>query len=694
MRKYISSMYIFYRLNFRSPFYIISILLGAFYLGVMIYTYSASDITNPGNLLQLSSFLIQGYMLIFMLLGYRSVKQETAWNSNEIFMTIPKGFVIKIVSNLVFLVLSNIIFCVTSLFLFILVFHFSGYGLSSFHLKVSYFILVYWFIPAFISTLVGAMIGAFSRGKMGYFSILVMWLLLSPMNVYVIQPLFQFLGFPHIPGYFHLGVPDPEMSYNSFSGFIFTKEDLVNKVLWMAILVLCILAGFILRNPIILNKQKSLRISVLLILLSFLVSSFSSVSKSNPLIYHQRNLKELDYYAETFQKKHITGLDYVIEEYDINLTIEERLNASVILKFDDKIQGEKIFSLYHGFKIDSIKDNNGHRIEFAQDGDFIEVDVQMATRTLTMVYSGESSPFMDANSSFAYLPFYFAWIPLKSAYPSMRYVFNSNHRLPSQPSIATRYHLQFHSTKEIVTNLKNTGQGKYEGTSADGLTLIYGELSQKRIEGYDIIYPLTWENSINNVKSYTETLEKTLQTTKEIFGLDGLTRPKKLLFIPARGPNDTLPSETMWYVEGEYLIILIDSYEHHDEEVFEHKKSEIPYQMLGSLLWKKDKTVHEDESIPIVFNVLVGTYINERMNGEIKQFNEEDYWIGEVILKETKENKIVIQNLISYIGGNSFVEIDNFLTEWYSLISNPNVTWKDIDELLKEKRSGQIDKSE
>ncbi|TCT26378.1 hypothetical protein EDD68_10279 [Melghiribacillus thermohalophilus] len=331
----------------------------------------------------------------------------------------------------------------------------------------------------------------------------------------------------------------------------------------------------------------------------------------------------------------------------------------------------------------NIKDNEGNKLEFHQEGDFIQVELKQPTQQITLEYSGVSSPFMDANRYFAYLPYYFAWIPLKSQYPSMKYIYNSNHRLPGQPAEPIDYVLHYQGENEVMTNLKKVGKGKYVGTNEQGITLIYGELKTKKIQDYDITYPITWENSIGTVHSYLEQLEQTFETVQTIFQLEKQKLPKNILFIPARGPNDTLPSETMWYQEGEQFTILIDPYEHHDETTFDFKAQLMTYQMVGALLWKNDRIVYQNEDISTVFNALVGTYVNKKVGVEELSFSEEDYWIGEILLKTSENDKKIIQDLSTFFSRKSEQEIERFLLEWRTLLQNPNVTWNQVDKLLK-----------
>lgn len=686
MKKLINSVCFFSKLNFRNPIYIISVVIALLYLGVIIYTYSSSEITNPGNMLQLSSYLIQGYMLIFMILGYFSIKVESVKVAKELFLTIPKSCYIKIASNYLFILLSNIVFCIFAIILFMLVYVLSGYVFSDFYIDSIFFVFIYWFVPAVISSLIGVLVGLTSRKKISISILFGIWLLISPMNVYFSDNLFRLLGFDYVPGFFHLGVPNPIMSYHAFSGFVFTKEDLINKLSWIVLLLTIILIVVVLKSHI----QKSLKILINLLLVALILFVSTNYiymeSKINPTLFNQRNADELNYYAENRYNPMNIWLDYDVEKYDIYLAINKKLDAAVELYFQQQEQGIKYFNLYHGFKVNKIMDEFNNAIDFKQEGDFIKVNLKEETKKLKFIYSGISSPYMDANNEFAYLPFYFAWIPLKNNNPSMKDTYNSNHRLPTQPQQDIDYVLNYKGNQEVFTNLEKVREGEYKGESKNGIYLIYGELKYDQINNYKILYPITWENSIKFIDSYLIQLEKNIEQIKRIFKIEGVSLPKKILLIPAIGANDILPSELMWYQEKEQLTILINPYEHHDETIFKRLEHLIPYQILGALLWKNNGVIYQNDNISILFSALAGHYLNEKTGVKEQRYSEKDYWLGEVLANTSDEDKEIISDISALLSSKSDSTIEKILLDWSKLLQSEKVTWNDVSEMVKKYR--------
>ncbi|CAM4186457.1 hypothetical protein BAMA_24485 [Bacillus manliponensis] len=681
MNKYINSIVFFFKLNMRNPFYLVSLIIILSYLGVIVYSYLSSEITNPGNMLQLSSFFIQGYMLIFMFFGFHTIHIETSDVSKDLFLTIRKGFYIKIGSNISLIVIMNIMFCMFATLVIYTVYQFTGYHFSDLYKKSMLFIFMYWFLPAFISSLIGFVIGLTVHKKFSPAFIVGIWLLISPLNIYFSNQLYKLLGMEHVPGFIHLGISDPKMSYHAFSGFTFTVEDVMNKVIWVITILVIIIVILLLKR----NNVKSL-----LIILSVTALLFSAIpfffldSKPNPTDFHKRNIDELNYYALNRYEKPRAEMDYTIKKYEIDLAIEKQLKASVHIQFTEHEKGKKSFSLYHGFRVTSIEDEEGNAINYKQYGDFLDVDLHMPTKEVYLQYSGTSSPYMDANQSFAYLPYYFAWIPLKTEHPSMRYMYNSNHRLPAQPNDLIQYTLKFNGSKNIVTNLKKVEEGTYIGVTNAGVSFMYGELKTKKIGGYNITYPVTWENSMITVDSYLAQIEASFSSIKDVFQLeDSQLLPQNILFIPAVGANDTLASETMWLQEKEQLIILINPYELQNEETFKYKEPFISYQMIGALLWKNNRIVHENEDVPVLFNSLAGAYINKKLGISSSTVSEAEYWTKEISQKTKNEkHKQIIEDAHVFVSNAPAEVVEEFLLKWSHILNDPNVDWGAVENLL------------
>jgi hypothetical protein len=692
MFKLVNSFTFFLKLLIKNPIFIFSSILSIFYLLVIVFTYSNSVVTNPGNMLQLSTFLVQGAMLFFMFLSYFSINSELSSSSKEMFSTIPLGLIIKLASNLLVITIINIIFCSISLGIFYLAYWFTGFSFSVFYINSIYFIILYWLLPFLISSLIGGFFALFLNRRQSIPILFILWLLISPMNVYFLAPFFSFFGFEGIPDVLIMGLSDPYMSYNAFEGFEISKENFINKVLWV-VLIMNLMGATILKMYAKNFHYK--RTMFIVLLISFLTISglaFHDVKYVTYLKDDKQYLDELDYYATYKEaKKDDTHLKYEIQGYKINLKLSSILDASVEITLEERVNKQLTFTLYRGLKISSISDDNDNPIKFKQEGDLVEILLKEPTKKLKFTYKGHSSPYMGVNKDKVFLPFYFPWIPMKSENPPMEYVFDSVHRLPLHDRKNIDYEVFYEGSQELISNLDKVGENHYRGSIKNGITLLSGELESENIGDYLITYPVTWENSMDNIEEYLKYVEKTHKSIKELFGLKTKI-PQNIYMVPAVGPNDVLSSEFMWY-HPDHLMVLVDSFENHDQNKLLEMRATIPYSLLGAITWKHQGIVYQNNDISILFNSLVGDHINKKQKLEQPEYSEGDFWIENLSRRASNQQiKNLITEVYSFANDEENLKIvESFYQEWYQLLNNSSTSWNDLQKLLSKYKEEKND---
>lgn len=686
LKKIINSFVFYSKINYKNPLFIVSSLFGFIYLSIMIYTYTLSEISNPGNFLQLSSFLIQGSMLVFVFLGYHAAITETKEDINNFFSSIPNSISVKSISNYFFVFVNNILFSVGSTLIILMIFYFSGYRESEIYVNSIKFIMLYWFFPNLIISLIGFYIGQISNSKINYSVLILIWLVLSPTNVYVLEPFFNILGMKEIPAFIHLGIDNPQMSYNALSGFLFPQGDLTNKYVWTLMLFLLIAIKLFNNSYSFFKFQKSLALTLIIPVLVVGFSNFQKNEKITPEKFNKRNINELDYYYNNTPEKvnSLKNFDYDIKQYDIQLSIENQLKSEVKIYFKDEEKGEKVFSLYHQFSVSSIKDEERKVVRFKQDKDFLKIYLDRPTKSIVINYKGSSSPFMEAKASHAYLPFYFSWYPVKSVNPAMKSVYNSNTRLSVYDTSKIKFNLKFNGNVQLMDSLGEKNNNTYQITSDSGINIIYGELKDKTINNYRVVYPITWENNIETIAKYIDKLRKTFNLINQVFYKKAYKFPENIYIVPGRGANDVLPTETMWYQKNKNLFILVSPYEHHNKLTFDIMSKDISYQLVGAMTWKIQNNYTENDNIPIIFNVLTTNYINKMHKIAKEEYSEGDFWISEVYDNESKKNKKYIEEIINSISTSDNDKAAKLLRRWNDLMKNKELTWYQLKNQLIE----------
>ena len=172
------------------------------------------------------------------------------------------------------------------------------------------------------------------------------------------------------------------------------------KMVYSFILDLSAGCGHILQN---LCPKKSpcklLRSAVALFLAA--VCLFTAVLPGSKVLLGSDNMAESAtmadstyYYEHPDGKKAKREVQFQISEYTADLRVFTKLHAKVTMKIDTPDLEEYTFTLYHGYKIKSAKDQNGNALQFKQEEDHFTVAPNGNTTEITVKYSGFSPVFL------------------------------------------------------------------------------------------------------------------------------------------------------------------------------------------------------------------------------------------------------------------------------------------------------------
>lgn len=250
---------------------------------------------------------------------------------------------------------------------------------------------------------------------------------------------------------------------------------------WIAV---CIFAIFLLEK---MNLKKCILAGILC--LAFYTGYALPASKVSMNGNPENTMAHDQYYYETGRDKTKNEkADYQIKSYDMKIKIGRQLRATVKMKVDHNLAKYKM-TLYHGYKVKKVYDQNKKQLKFKQKQDYIEIDGNKKVSQIIMKYEG-NSPAYYSNSQGIYLPGHFAY------YPRAGYI-----ALYSRDDMAinscfvsekTRFKVSVDYGKRIYTNLKKNGK-TYEGNS-DGCTLIAGFYKEKKFgNGNRIIYDYLYD---------------------------------------------------------------------------------------------------------------------------------------------------------------------------------------------------------
>ena len=181
---------------------------------------------------------------------------------------------------------------------------------------------------------------------------------------------------------------------------------------------------------------------------------------------------------------------FLIERYHLDITAGLKTKFTSVLQLSEADLNEYVISLYHGYQVRSVTDEEGNALTFSQQEDSIIVSSEgKVLREITIEYEGTGLTYM-ASKDYTCLPEYYIYYPVAGQYilydfRSMNYAKNIN--LPE-----TYFSVVVHAGYEVYSNIPKKDYNMFEGTCTgpvlvggkylrscddDGATIVYSTLS-------------------------------------------------------------------------------------------------------------------------------------------------------------------------------------------------------------------------
>lgn len=174
-----------------------------------------------------------------------------------------------------------------------------------------------------------------------------------------------------------------------------------------------------------------------------------------------------------------------ITAYDMTFSAVDQLVGEVTMAVDRGNLDVYGFTLYHGYRVKSIEDQDGNAMDFEQDGDYITVRRGAnPVEKITMRYKGYSSVYytnvqgIDLPGAFAYYP-RAGYHLLADSYREM---------IPSRLEEMAQFRVRFRTSRKIYSNLEDQGDNCFSGVS-NGATFVSGFYEEREIEGITVVMP-------------------------------------------------------------------------------------------------------------------------------------------------------------------------------------------------------------
>lgn len=373
----------------------------------------------------------------------------------------------------------------------------------------------------------GFLISRFTRRFIGYVAMIAVIFLLLPNTVTV------FLDWQrnyHIPIFYLRDIvcfvpPDITALSDPLYGLPLEWYRQAAMLFWVVTSILIVVWK-------ILKEKKRLRVLVSVCSLFFLcVLTYGVENKGSVLLMkgHPKSaLSETKSYYENLPGKE-KNPEFTISDYDMELSMHKTLSAVVKCRVNSaKALPSYEFTLFHGYKITRVEDEDGLSLTFNQEGDYVTVENQSPApiQSLIFYYNGYS-PLFYANDKGCFLPGFFPYYP-KAGY---RKVYDGY--FVAQEDSAVDYRIMITDGQPVVSNLK-AHHGVLQGKT-DNVILVKGYLAETVLnQRRSVYYPLQ-RSSLENVQHIdSKEMQWKMQKLKKFLGIhkDFGIRNKMVINIP------------------------------------------------------------------------------------------------------------------------------------------------------------------
>lgn len=385
----------------------------------------------------------------------------------------------------------------------------------SYILKLS---LMYFFVADTIAVLLGMVLSNIKNNIIAYVLLILCTFMFSPLSFMLPNTISSVTTKIYIHPFFYMFeiIPQeyPSQNYNAY-GIPLNSTNYMRALFWLTLLIGIACYKYLKRNKTVKRTVFGLLVAVALISCIFANLPYSEYeyNKYDPLRGHTARV---DYYElnspENRPIQYNESADFKITAMDIDLKVGRQLSAVTSVQVDDTSLQSYKFTLFHGYKIKSIKDGIGNKLKFDRYSDYVTiypVDGKQMTEEIIFEYSGFNEAYYS-NSQGISLPAGFAYYPING----FHYVYvideQSYNTTPFEKPIPI--HLTVDTKKTVYSNLERTEDGKNEFSGvSDGITIVSGFYNETEVEGCRLVYI---DYGIYNERMINETLSNLINQDK------------------------------------------------------------------------------------------------------------------------------------------------------------------------------------
>ena len=443
------------------------------------------------------------YFVFFAFISYEFGRMDFSVGFEECCSAIKYGRVEAIEARILVMIFLAMPCLIINLLIYIIAGIVCSAGAAAiFHVLAH--IVINFFVVPLIGTLLGAVLAIYAKRGVAYIVLLVITFFSSPAVNGFCADLYYSTGisanrwlrvFPFMtPSSFFY---TPNIAY----GYSLRPYRLFAFLMW--ILVLCaLLLFFFARNR---YGKHFLVLGVACLTLGLCCAPIVLQNNSDNIEDIESTEEaggEIRYYIINKTSPPDACPEFKITSYDMELKLSNVLHAEVNVSVSPSNLDIYGFTLYHGYKVKSVRDESGRDLKFRQNDDWIEVESAGETSSLTFTYSGYSNTHYS-NGQGASLPGTFAYYP-RAGYVTCYGDTGYETLTLDEP---TQFDVKIKNRKKFFTNLNRTGKNTFSGKTT-GLTIVGGFYKEDKIGDTNLVYTSVGRD-VNEIKKVFSNLMQT-----------------------------------------------------------------------------------------------------------------------------------------------------------------------------------------
>jgi len=341
---------------------------------------------------------------------------------------------------------------------------------------------LYFFLIPSTGAILGTVSGTIFKRLKGYISLLIFLFLGTSLSDILVIALFEGIGLDIYPIISIFKIIPQKLDY--MNDFIYGIPVELYKwfvcIFWIALSI----ELYLLYERI---RFKSFKKMTLLFVPILLFTSYSSWDQGSILSF-ERNPKGMIYEVKTyFHQKEVLDEDgqFDITAYNMSAKIDKQLDMEAMLEIDSAAPLEKYkFTLYSGYKIKSVKDEQGRNLKFSRHDDYFDVFPREGKKisSITIRYKGSSPKFYSSRQGVLLLG-YFPYYPMEGYRPVFLFTEEGRSFNTSIDVVPKEFDININSRIPIYSNMDSETKGNpyhFSGI-ASTLTLIGGFIEEKTV---------------------------------------------------------------------------------------------------------------------------------------------------------------------------------------------------------------------